>query len=597
MPIEVAHALAVVKKAAARLPMHEAHVQGQTLREAALASGEIDAETFDRVVDRDGWWGSGLLSEVMLRLEPRGRLFMKRVGWATAGVVGLAVAAFCAYWFGMGQTSYKPAPETRVAVEGGDLEGSAPAPGVRAYFGIPYAKPPVGPLRWQPPRPADGWTGTRIAVKHGAPCVQRDFGWNRSSAEHGSEDCLFLNVWAPANGDHHPVMVYIHGGSNVAGSATEELSNGFGLVPRGVVLVTLNYRVGIFGFLRTPALDVESAHHASGNYGVLDQIAALGWVQRNIARFGGDPGNVMIFGQSAGSVDTGLLMTSPLARPMFQKALEESGQVLGLMPTSTREQSEAAWAPVAKELGTDLPAMRERTAAEVLAADSRVPRPTPEQGWGWRGASVDGWVLPEMPAEVFAAGREAPVPLLIGSNVQEIVPKGQTEAVARHSIETRLGAEDGAKLEAAYAQPGADPNLGDLGARWATDRDFRCAVRQVAEWHAAHGFPTYVYQFDRPVPGRRTAEHSSELHFVFHYFSGQDGTGEDDAVSKLMEQYWTSFAATGTPNGAGAAVTWPAYAGGGLYLHVPVSGTTPDVRKDLGGDVCRILMSHAGGRW
>jgi para-nitrobenzyl esterase len=277
-----------------------------------------------------------------------------------------------------GQVRYTPAATAIVTVEGGRLQGAEPAPGVRAYLGIPYAKPPIGPLRWWPPQPLAPWTGIRLAIAHGNPCPQQKFGWNNSSAEHGNEDCLFLNVLASATGSKHPVMVYIHGGSNVAGSAAEELSSGFALVPRGIVLVTLDYRLGIFGFLRTPALDAESPHHSSGNYGLLDQIAALRWVQKNIARFGGDPANVTVFGQSAGSVGTGLLMASPLARGLFARALEESGQVVGLMPTATKEQSESAWAPVADSLGQNLTAMRSTSTADILRADKNAPKPPPE---------------------------------------------------------------------------------------------------------------------------------------------------------------------------------------------------------------------------
>jgi para-nitrobenzyl esterase len=486
--------------------------------------------------------------------------------------------------------AHPPAPAAVVQVESGRLQGSEPAPGVRAYLGVPYAQPPIGPLRWRPPQPVDAWTGIRPALQHGNPCPQQKFGWNNGSAEHGNEDCLFLNVWAPAAGGRHPVMVYIHGGSNVAGSAAEELSNGLTLVPRGVVLVTLDYRLGIFGFMRTPALDAESGHQASGDYGLMDQIAALRWVQKNIAGFGGDPGNVTVFGQSAGSVDTGLLMCSPLARGLFTRALEESGQVLGLMPTATREESEEAWAPVAKALGPNLAAMRAASTEEVLKADAGAPKPPPFRFWGHREASVDGWVLTELPAATFARGGEAPVPLVIGSNVQEIVPRDQPADVTKQSMGDQLGAADVAKLEAIYANPGADPLLGNMGARWQTDRDFRCAVRQVAAWHAAHGFPTYVYQFDRPVPGKQYAEHSSELMFVFHYFPAHTETAADDAVSNELQEYWATFARTGSPAGAAGLPDWPRFSSpAGSYLHFEATSTTPVVAHDLGGGACEVL--------
>ena len=472
------------------------------------------------------------------------------------------------------------------------MQGAEPAPGVRAYLGVPYAKPPVGALRWQPPQPFGHWTGTRPALQHGAPCPQQKFGWNNGSADRGNEDCLFLNVWGPASGGHLPVMVYLHGGSNVAGSAAEDLSNGLALVPRGVVLVTLDYRLGIFGFFRSPALDAESPHHASGNYGLLDQIAALAWVKRNIAQFGGDPARVTIFGQSAGAVDTGLLMTSPLARGLFAQALEESGQVLGLMPTASQAQSEAAWAPVAAALGPDLAHMRAASTADVLAADKNAPKPPPLQFWGYRGASVDGWVLPELPAAVFAAGKEAPVPLVIGSNVQEIVPRNQPADETRRAIEATLSPEQATHLEAVYARPGADPLLGDAGARWATDRDFRCAVRQIATSHAAHGFPTFVYQFDRRLGTQAAAQHSSELVFVFHFFPGHKESSVEDAVSDGIESYWTGFARRGVPEGAGLP-SWPRFSDAGSYLHFGKESPVPVVAQDLGDGACEVLKGAA----
>ncbi len=484
-----------------------------------------------------------------------------------------------------------------VQLAGGTLQGAEPAAGVRAYLGIPYAKPPVGALRWRPPQPfgpLSAVAGTpRPAVAHGAPCAQQKFGWNDGSAEHGTEDCLFLNVWAPAAGTRHPVMVYIHGGSNTAGSAAEELSNGLQLVPRGVVLVTLDYRLGIFGFLRSEALDGASGYGGSGNYGLLDQIAALRWVHDNIAAFGGDPANVTLFGQSAGAVDTGLLMTSPLARGLFQRALEESGQVLGLMPTASRQQSEDAWAPVVKALGPDLAAMRQASTADVLAAEHNAPKPPPENFWGYRGASVDGYVLPALPAQIFAEGHEAPIPLMIGSNVQEIVPHAQSPAQTNHLIEYALGPQRAPSLEAIYAQPPANPLEGDAGARFQTDRDFRCAVRQIAGWHASHGFPTFVYQFDRAAGSTKAAEHSAELRFVFGFPAAAPNaahgpTDDDRAVSGEVQAAWTTFARTGAP--APGLPEWPRFnPAQGRYVHFLSGSTQPVIADGLGGASCAVL--------
>jgi para-nitrobenzyl esterase len=505
------------------------------------------------------------------------------------------------------QVHYDPSPSAVVQLDSGKLQGAEPAAGVRAYLGIPYARPPLGPLRWRPPQPfgplSVGRDTTRMAVAHGAPCAQQKFGWNNGSAEHGTEDCLFLNVWAPSAGKGHPVMVYIHGGSNTAGSAAEELSNGLQLVPRGVVLVTLDYRLGVFGFFRTPGLDRESGYGGSGDYGLMDQIAALRWVQRNIAAFGGDPADVTLFGQSAGAVDTGLLMASPLARGLFQRALEESGQVLGLMPTASKQQSEQAWAPVAKALGTNPSALRQASTAEVLAAEENAPKPPSENFWGYRGASVDGHVLPALPAHIFAEGGEAPVPLVIGSNVQEIVPNGQSATQTDHLIEYAVGAQLAPALEAIYAKPPADLLEGDEGDRFQTDRDFRCAVRQVAAWHASHGFPTFVYQFDRSAGSARAAKHSSELRFVFGFpdsavTSSHPVTAEDITVSAELQTLWTTFARTGAPTPAGPAEAgslpdWPSFnMTQGDYLHFASGSTLPVVAQNLGGASCSVLKGR-----
>jgi len=528
---------------------------------------------------------------------------MHRIQWFSLLLALLALKPLDA------QMHYDPSPAAVVELADGKLQGAEPAPGVRAFLGIPYAKPPVGPLRWQPPQSfgplsADR-TSPRLAVAHGIPCSQQRFGWNNGSADHGTEDCLFLNVWAPAKGVNLPVMVYIHGGSNTAGSASEELSNGLALVPRGVVLVTFDYRLGIFGFFRTPELDARSGYDGSGNYGLMDQIAALHWVHNNIRAFGGDPGKVTLFGQSAGAVDTGLLMASPLARGLFARALEESGQVLGLMPTASRQQSEDAWASVAKALGPNLDTMRHATTAEVLSAEHEAPKPPPENFWGYRGASVDGYVLPDLPARIFAQGHEAPVPLLLGSNVQEIVPHGQVPTQTDHLIEYAVGAGRAPALEAIYAMLPTNPLEGDAGARFQTDRDFRCPVRQIATWHASNGYPTFVYQFDRSTGSAKAAQHSSELRFVFGFpatqlhpeasntsHSGSSPTEEDLKISAALQTYWTNFAHYGSPSPAPGLPEWSRFdPSTSNYLHFVAGSEAPAVAENLGGGPCLVLKN------
>ncbi len=504
------------------------------------------------------------------------------------GVVLLVLAGVAA--LSAQPSVYPPSPKARVTTVEGLLQGAEPAPGLLAFLGIPYAQPPVGKLRWRPPQAFPAWSGERQALRHGAPCPQQDQGWNKWAHEHGNEDCLYLNVWAPAGAHDLPVLLYIHGGSNTAGSAVEELSSGFKLVPHGIVLVTIDYRLGIFGFFRTPELDTESPQHASGDYGLLDQIAALKWVQRNIASFGGDPGKVTIIGQSAGAVDVGLMLASPLARGLFRGAISESGQVLGLMPTATREESENAWQPVARSIGADLKAQRNATTAEVMAADKDAPPAPPVEWWGFRGASVDGWVLPEEPWRIYAEGKEAPVPLIMGVDVQEIVPAGQSVEQLRHAMAMTVGAADATRLEAIYnATPPSSP-LGAPATRWATDHNFRCAARQVAGWHAAHGQPTYLYQFDRPLPGNQTALHTTDLFYIFDFFYGEkQPTAEDEQVAGKMGRLITDFVKSGAP---AKETLWPQFtaSGNGAYLHIPLQGTEFDIQKNLGGESCPLIQ-------
>lgn len=482
--------------------------------------------------------------------------------------------------------AYKPSPQATVTIPQGKLEGTQPAPGVFAWLGIPFAQPPVGNLRWRAPQPPKPWQGAFIADSHGAPCPQLDEGWNKWDATHYSENCLHLDVWATTHAHNLPVMVYIHGGSNLAGDG---FSSGLPLVSHGVVFVSIEYRLDIFGFYRTAALDQQSAHHTSGDYGLLDQIAALRWIHDNIAKFGGNPHKVMIFGQSAGAVDTGLLLTSPLARGLFTSALEESGQVLGLMPTATKRESEIAWEPVSKALGHTLADQRKLTAAQVLAIDKQAPKPPPVTWWGYRGASVNRWVLPVMPWRVYKAGKEAPVPLVLGTNAREIVPNGQTHEELQHAMAETLGYKAAEQLESLYlAHP--SPLLGSPSARFATDHDFHCAIRLLAAWHAAHGYPTWVYRFDRPDPGQKSALHTSELFYLLNFFpAGGKPTPQDLEIGRDLDLYWSSFAKTGHPSGPAA---WPRYQANkfGPWLDFPRTGTGIHAdRTPFGGDACAIM--------
>ena len=301
----------------------------------------------------------------------------------------------------------------------GVLEGVVSADGkVRTFKGIPFAAPPVGALRWKAPQPAAAWTGVRKATEYGARCMQAPIYSDMIFHDSGpSEDCLYLNLWMPAAPvqPRLPVMVWIYGGGFAAGATSEPRQDAGNLSKKGVLVVSMNYRLGIFGFFSHPALAKESGHNAAGNYGLLDQVAALKWVRDNIAVFGGDPDNVTIFGESAGSFSVSALMASPLAQGLFRRAIGESGAFFGdTLRAQPRAETEKADGEFAKSsLGTDsMEALRAKPAAEVLQAASKPggPRFVP---------NIDGYFLPESVEAIFAAGKQSHVPLLAGWNADE----------------------------------------------------------------------------------------------------------------------------------------------------------------------------------
>lgn len=319
-----------------------------------------------------------------------------------------AVLVFAAAASAFSPSGGSPLVDTTI----GQLKGVARPGGGVEFLGIPYAQPPLGDLRWHEPVPMKRWAGIRDAASFGAPCSQPDLGaWNRHDAQSGKEDCLFLNVMVPEwpVTKPLPVMFWIHGGANEGGTASSVLYKDGTLVNHGVILVTVNYRLGIFGFLAHPELTAESPRHASGNYGLMDQILALHWVRDNIARFGGDARNITVFGQSAGSIDTSLLMTSPLAKEMFEKAIAESGAAftVPLLPLSAAEREGTS---MARQIGApegtgQIKFLRTLPAADLISALGQ------GENHPHAGPDIDGWVLTEQPAQVFRSGREARIPL------------------------------------------------------------------------------------------------------------------------------------------------------------------------------------------
>ncbi|MEO6993110.1 MAG: carboxylesterase family protein, partial [Lacunisphaera sp.] len=307
-------------------------------------------------------------------------------------------------------------------VTGGVIRGRALPSGEGTVFkGIPFAQPPVGELRWREPMPVVPWNGIREATESGPPAAQASFGWNDNFAKASREDCLYLDVWTPAKlpAERLPVMVWIHGGSNLAGTGGgDPLNQGGVIIRHGVILVLIEYRVGLFGFLAHPELTRESPHHSSGNYGLLDQIAALRWIHDNITKFGGDPNNVTLFGQSAGSMDILSLMTSPLAHGLFQRAIGESGPAPFGGMTGTLAAAERA----GEESAAELKAPKENSLAYLrsLPAEALAQAKTKVIP-----LCVDGWILSATPNSVFFTGKESAIPLLIGTNAIEF-PWGGT---------------------------------------------------------------------------------------------------------------------------------------------------------------------------
>lgn len=441
---------------------------------------------------------------------------------------------------------------------------------LKAWLGLPYAAPPIGALRWQPPQPEAGWKGVRDASAFGAHCPQaKPFPDMVFPDAGGSEDCLFLNVFAPAArtaSTRLPVMVWIHGGGFRAGSAAEPRSDGGALPREGVVLVTLNYRLGPLGFLTLPELTAERG--ASGNYGLMDMVAALRWVRANIAAFGGDPGNVTIFGESAGSAAVSLLMAAPSARGLFHKAIGESGGGLGHEKEGSLPARETANAVILGQTGTrTLAGLRALPAGQILDAAIAADLET--------GPVVDGAFLPQSPEAIFAAGKQAPVPLIAGWNRDEgnLSGKAMDRAYWRQMTEAEYPGR-GELLLRLY--PGdSDAQAVRSALDFLGDRFIAFSTWLWLEADRKSGLaPVYRYRFDRPSPKDRfhegTACHSCEIEYVFGTLDTRPGAAwaeEDRALSRMMTRYWTNFARSGNPNGPGLPA-WPAYTDGDQVLHL-----------------------------
>ena len=489
----------------------------------------------------------------------------------------------------------------RVETPSGRIAGIESEPGIRVFKGIPYARPPVGDLRWRPPVPVEPWSGTFMAKAFGASCYQEthssDFVWRRGAFP-VSEDCLYLNVWAHTDAELLPVMVWFHGGAHTSGQGHARIFDGTSLAKSGVVLVTINYRLGPFGFLAHPWLVEESGQQSAGNYGLLDKIAALEWVRDHIAAFGGDPGKVTIFGQSAGSQSVCSLMTSPLAHGLFHRAIGQSAACVDPMPTRD---------PQGLERGSEL-------VASLQAGDSQELRRLPadlilklSDTTGWNRASrivIDGWVLPEPQVEVFRRGAQAQVPLLVGSLANEgvkLFPEDEqfTQTQLDAFLERRFQSGSIQRVKAAYRKVHESP--GAIQHAIATDFFMAFGMRRWSEYQVAAGSPAFLYFMDQVPPafhlympetpalelpdGPRSsgAYHSGCLAYVFGNtrLVGLHWEAADHALSAQLVGYWTNFARTGDPNGPGLP-EWKPFTSAAAWTQRlgPRLETVPGVRKE-----------------
>ncbi len=448
---------------------------------------------------------------------------------------------------------------------------------IRVFKGLPYARPPVDDLRWMPPQAPDKWTGIRTADEPGSACWQESrleqFVWSRGTFDR-SEDCLYLNIWSSVEQNKQPVMVWFHGGSHTSGMSHDTIFDGARLASQGVLVVTVNYRLGPFGFLAHPALAAESSHNSAGNYGLLDKIAALNWVRDNIAQFGGNPDNVTIFGQSAGSQSVCALMASPLSKGLFHKAIGQSASCT--QPNTGRDAADAngfergsKLAQVLMEdIDVDAVALRKASPVAIMRAANKSR---------WAAQSrivVDGWVVPKSIDDIYLAKQQAKIPLLVGSLANEghlLFPLNEDldSAGLQTAIEKLAGIHARALLELYADEAAQSPGLAQR--EIATDLFMAYGMRRWADHQSVTGAPVYLYHFDHTPPAFRLyvpdnpdlklpdgprsagAYHSADLAYVFGNVDkvGMDWQEEDRALSRTMVRFWTNFAKSGDPNQPG----------------------------------------------
>ena len=487
-----------------------------------------------------------------------------------------------------------------VDVTGGQIRGEYLPGGGAVFRGVPYAHPPTGDFRWRAPAPVVAWSGVRDARVFGAICPQQPSVTLPNALDLISEDCLSLNVWTsewPVTEARRPVLLRIPGGGNINGGTSEARYDGHAIARRGIVVVTINYRLGSFGFFSHPALTAESPRRASGNQGLLDQVAALEWVHANITRFGGDPAAITLAGSSAGGIDIGALMTSPLTKGRFARASIESGPARNALgdPLPLDEAERQGAAHAARWGVQPAGSLRElRAIAMKTILDAQPARPV-----AFLNLSVDGYVVPAPPALVFASGRQHAVPTIMGSAARDFTPGAPPPTGLTALINERYGplADRARPL---YATD--DPLYGTPEVQWATDVGFRCGtILQLVE-HVKAGHPAFAFEFARLVnppiqPGGNI--HGLNGTYVLGTLATRgEGTKlapmtvtpADTRLSDVMQQYWVNFIRTGDPNGPGLS-TWPGFREPERsYVQLAEAGVT--VKQGLRRSQCEVYIEH-----